>query len=280
MTAVRRTSKDRAGGALGYRGLFLFVLAVPFAVATFNALRSGQTMGMVFFGLGLALMLASAQATRKGLQAEKAYDDRPIAQPPSLPMKGFGGLAAAGAVGLTAWLATGLDIVAAAALAVAALVGHTLAYGLDPRKSKGEIAGHGFTPDEVAEAVDEALGKIDAIEKSARSIKVREFTARLNSICGIARSVVTNIEKDPGDLRRARRFLNIYLDSARQVTEKYAKTHKDLDDAELEHNFRDLLVNMENAFEEQRDRLLRNDKLDLDVEIEVLSDQLRREGII
>ena len=47
----------------------------------------------------------------------------------------------------------------------------------------------------------------------------------------------------------------------------------------METNFRKVLVTIEEVFEQQRKRLLENDVMDLDVQIEVLATQLRNEGI-
>lgn len=280
MTAVKRTSKDRRSPRFGFGRFILYALSVPFGIAALASLVGGSPLGLLVNGAAFGLVAVGARLTGQGIAAQQVYDARTIASPPRLPMKLFGALAVSAGAGVGAWYSGSYGPFAALGFFGAALVGHVLFFGPDPRKAKGEVGGHGFTPAEVAAAVDEARAKIEAIKKTGRRIKVREFTARLNRICDIAGSIVTNIEQDPGDLRRARKFLNIYLDSARQVTEKYAKTHENIDDAKLEHNFRDLLVNMENAFEDHRERLLRNDKLDLDVEMEVLSDQLRREGII
>ena len=88
------------------------------------------------------------------------------------------------------------------------------------------------------------------------------------------------IEKDPRDIRRARKFLKVYLEGAEQVTERFAALEKEPLSPEIEHRFRTLLVDMENVFAEQHQKLLENDILDLDVQIEVLTARLRREGVI
>ncbi len=62
----------------------------------------------------------------------------------------------------------------------------------------------------------------------------------------------------------------MYLDGARSVTEGYAKTHKKGASEELEANFRNVLVTIEDVFAEQQAKLLQNNELDLDVQIEVL----------
>ena len=48
----------------------------------------------------------------------------------------------------------------------------------------------------------------------------------------------------------------------------------------LEDNFRRVLATIEEVFAEQRQKLLEADVTDLDVQIEVLTTQLKREGVV
>jgi hypothetical protein len=48
----------------------------------------------------------------------------------------------------------------------------------------------------------------------------------------------------------------------------------------LEQNFKTALDTIESAFQEQRQKLLEEDMFDLDVKIEVLTTQLKHDGIM
>ena len=301
MTAVRRNDEEPRKRVSKARVWIIYALAVPLALASLVALFNGSMTALVNIA-AFGLVVLAARLTSKGIEDEAAnkvlgarlasqgiddkaaYISRRLARVPREPKKEGAAVAMATAAGLVAAFSAGQDLFLSLWSAAATFIGYLFVFALGPIKPKGEpsgpLGGHGFTAEEVIEAVEEARIKIAALETSARRIGVREFRARLGRICDIARRVVANIEEDPGDLRKARKFLNLYLNSAGQVTEKYAKTHEKTDDAELEHKFRTLLVNMENAFEDQYEKLLRDDKFDLDVEIEVLSDQLKREGIV
>ena len=87
------------------------------------------------------------------------------------------------------------------------------------------------------------------------------------------------IEEDPRDLRRARKFLNVYLDSAKTVTENYAATSAKAHSPEMEAKFRAVLDDLKKTCEEQYAKLLENDTLDLDAQIEVLKVRLTKEGL-
>jgi 5-bromo-4-chloroindolyl phosphate hydrolysis protein len=125
----------------------------------------------------------------------------------------------------------------------------------------------------------QAYGRLRGIETAATNIAVPEFGERLSRIIDIGRNILKEIERDPTDAPRARRFLNIYLDSAERVTTEYARAHRQVRSQPLEHNFRQLLIDMETTFNDQHKKLIENDLTSLDVEIEVLNARLKREGV-
>jgi len=125
----------------------------------------------------------------------------------------------------------------------------------------------------------QAYGRLQGIEAAARAIAVSEFVERLRRITGIGKEILAEIERDPRDASRARRFLNLYLDSAERVTGEYARTHRQVRNRPLENNFRQLLIDMEQTFQAQHRKLLENDMMNLDAEIEVLNARLKHEGV-
>ena len=72
------------------------------------------------------------------------------------------------------------------------------------------------------------------------------------------------------------------MEGVQQVSRGYARTHvlADARGHELEQNFRNVLITIEDVFVEQEKRLVESDLMDLDVQIEVLAKQLKQEGIL
>ena len=197
------------------------------------------------------------------------------------PLKTLGGGVIALATGVTAYLGANQSLVMAIAFGLAALLGCYLNYGFDPMAAKRFTDRDGVDiTDRVLEALTQAERSIAAIEQSTRDIRNAELNSRLRRIVGLARQILKLLEEDPRDLRRARKFLNVYLDGAQQVTEGYAKTHARATAPELEDNFRRVLATIEEVFAEQQQKLLETDVSDLDVQIEVLTTQLKREGVV
>jgi len=262
------------------KGFLLFLLPVPVLLAALIALGRGSIGGLLGNAAGYALFLAGALLLRYGLLSEGEYARRRVAKAP-LPLKTLGGGMIALATGVTAWLGAHYPPVMAGAFGLAALLGCYLNYGFDPRTAKRFTDHDGVdTTDRVLEAFALAETGITAIEQATRDIRNTELNQRLRRITRLARDILKLLEEDPRDLRRARKFLNVYLDGAKQVIEDYARTHGRVSAPELEDNFRRVLITIEEVFTEQQQKLLETDVTDLDVQIEVLTTQLKREGVI
>ncbi len=262
------------------KGVLMFLLPLPVLFAAIASLASGNLSELLGNAAGYGLFLAGALMLRRGLLTEAEYDRRRVAKAP-YPLKTLGGGLIALATGITAGLGAGHHPAIAGAFGLAALLGCYLTYGFDPRVAKRFTDRDGVdTTDRVLEALVQAENSIAAIEQTTREIRNAELNGRLRRIVAQARKILTLLEEDPRDLRRARKFLNVYLDGARQVTEGYAKTHARVATPELEDNFRRVLITIEEVFEEQQQKLLESDLTDLDVQIEVLTTQLKREGVI
>jgi len=195
-------------------------------------------------------------------------------------MIGSGLLSAA--VFVVAWLGIkGDDYSLIVSLLFAGLVflGCWLYYEFDPTLDDSNIVAVGITTEELIELLDEAEGRISAIETAGQKINNTEFRDRLRRIVREARAILVTIEEDPVDARRARKFLKVYLEGAQQVTEGYVRMHRHGDTPVLEDNFRRVLTTIETVISEQQEKLQENDVTDLDVKIEVLQMQLENEGV-
>jgi 5-bromo-4-chloroindolyl phosphate hydrolysis protein len=262
------------------KGVLMFLLPLPVLFAAIAALSGGNLSGLLGNAAGYGLFLAGALLLRRGLLSEAEYARRRVAKAP-WPLKTLGSGIIALATGVTAWLGAGQNPLIAVAFGLAALLGCYLTYGFDPRAAKRFTDRDGVdTTDRVLEALTQAEQGIAAIEQATRDIRNAELNNRLRRIAALARQILKLLEEDPRDLRRARKFLNVYLDGAKQVTEGYAKTHGRVSAPELEDNFRRVLATIEEVFQEQQQKLLETDVTDLDVRIEVLTTQLKREGVI
>jgi 5-bromo-4-chloroindolyl phosphate hydrolysis protein len=280
--AERNAATRRSLGATG-AAIILYLLPLPLlGKAFYELVLRGRFSGFVLSLALFALFILGAELARRGIARSWEFRQRKIAQAGGAPLKTMGAGVIGLATGLTAFLAADQSLPASIAIGLGSLLGFFLTYGLDPRGAKGLAADAGITIEEVQTALEEARGRIGAIENAAKRFagaKAYEMRQKIRDVVAAAGKVLHLIEEDPRDLRRARKFLNVYLDSAKTVTENYAAISNKTHAPEMETKYASVLDDMKKTCEEQYAKLLENDTLDLDAQIEVLKTRLTREGL-
>ncbi|MGB3223057.1 MAG: 5-bromo-4-chloroindolyl phosphate hydrolysis family protein [Desulforhopalus sp.] len=292
MDGLEKQAREKVEAVQGYRqrrreaaalkprkARLLWLLPLPLIPAMVIALAGGHFTAFVSNACTYGLFLAGAMLARQGFHQEVKLRQQRFQNTPRWPFKTMAGLTVALATGLTAWAGAGHNIAISLGFGGGAFIAFALLYGLDPRKAPVKVKDYAGNARPVAEALQQAEQQILDIEQAAGRINQPEMNQRLKRIVTLARDILTEIARDPRDFRRARKFLNIYLDGAQRVVTGYAETHNTLRNLALEDNFRRVLVTIEEVFGQQHQRLLENDLRDLDVDIEVLENQLKREGL-
>lgn len=290
MTARRfggQYSPDGAQGPLAGRratrvnlaARLMYLAPIPLLIAGLLEVFAGDAAGMaVELGAG-AILMTGAVLLNQGLQAQAAYDARSIARAPAIPRKIFAAAATGVGVFLAAGFSTGSGVLSGAIFGAAAVAAQILAFGLDPMRSKGAAGAADYDSERAAKAIDNAEATIAEILAAARQLRDRRLEARVETMTGAVREVIRQIEADPADLPRARRFLGVYLIGARDATRQFAELHARRPDAAAQAEYEALLDDLESSFRQHRDDLLKDDKTALDIEIEVLRERLQREGV-
>jgi len=261
--------RTKAGGRVN----FLFIAPLPLAVRAFFLDPAGLAMTLGAFGL----LILAAWLTREGILAQEAYDARKIARRPAIPRKIFASLLTGAGLALAAFADGGL--VSAAIFAVLGAVLHSFAFGLDPLKDKGMEGVDTFQTDRVARAVGEAEKYLAGMKEAIARARDRELEARVERFQSTARAMFRTIEDDPRDLTASRKYLTVYLMGARDATAKFADIYARSRNAEARDDYVQLLDDLEANFTGKTQKLLIDDRSDLNVEIEVLRDRLAREGV-
>ncbi|MGB5707398.1 MAG: 5-bromo-4-chloroindolyl phosphate hydrolysis family protein [Arenicellales bacterium] len=265
----------------GFGPFLLYILPLPLLLVIISALISGRFFRLIFAVSALGLIWIAAWFLQQGAKFEWEARRRKWARPTRVPWRFSAAVFAAAGALIVGSLIIGHNLLVGLLIAIGAFAGVIMAYGFDPQYDKNQdVSRFGVTTEEIIEALEEAENNLGQIESSAADISNSELKIRLRRIVDKTRGVLSLIEEDPKDLRRARKFLKVYLTGANNVTRQYARTHKQQDNQVLEQNFRNVLESIETVIEEQHGKLLENDVLDLDVKIEVLEAQLKHEGII
>lgn len=273
--------RERLSKSPGVGPILLAILPLPLLLVIVQSLVSANVIKLLAAVVSLALFWFSVWLLRIAHVLEWESQKRKWNRASRFPHRYTASLAVALGVGLVSWIILQHSIIFAVITGFLACFGVILRYGKDPQYDhQNDTKLVGVTTEELVEILDEAEANIQSIEKSAKSIGNTELKSRLRKICKKTREILAIIEEDPKDLRRARKFLKVYLQSAQKVASQYAgKPHLNTR-IELETNFRNVLQTIESVIDEQKDKLLENDILDLDVKIEVLQAQLKHEGVI
>jgi 5-bromo-4-chloroindolyl phosphate hydrolysis protein len=190
--------------------------------------------------------------------------------------------AAGGGGFLVFYLALGLGLPASLVLAAGAGVGAWIA--ASGASFRGvTIQG---TPELDADAIQQMLlegqKKTDDIAKAAKKVKDAEFVTGVSSIVATSHQILEYLAKNPARVKRARKFLSYYLDTTLFIVDGYAEVESS-NDSEIvasRDKMKGILSTIQQAFDKQLAVLLRNDVMDMDVEIEVLKSTLKSEGLI
>ncbi len=271
--------KGRRAKAVSLRALLLFVLPTPLLFAAYADLSAGDALGMGADLAAHAAFILGAWLLQGGLEAERAYQARTSAKPPAFPRKTAAACFAGIGVGIATFFGWGLGLLETGVFTALAIGAHLSAFGFDPMKAKG-LEG---VSDAEADRVHEALAKAEALiaetQGAADLLRSDEITERIQRLCASARELVRAVEEDPRDLRRARKYLSVYLKGARDAAVKYAAARDLGHRPEITAQFGVLLTDLEASFDEKRRKLLLDDQTDLEVEIEVLRDRLKQDGV-
>lgn len=256
----------------GARSTLFFFAALMFLPAAFTG-----TPRQLLFGLAAtALMLLAAWLTREGLRAHAAFDQRRVARRPAIPRKIFGSVLTGLSLGVGAMMAHD-GVIYPALFAIVGAGLHLAAFGPDPLHDKGAEGIDPFQTDRVARAVDEAEKHLSAMKDAILRATDRQIEARVDRFVAAARGLFRTVEKDPGDLTAARKYLSVYLIGARDATIKFADLYAQNRDPQARADYLALLDDLETTFAERSKSLLADNRTDLDVEIEVLRDRLKLE---
>lgn len=257
----------------GFRVNMLFLLPFVFLFPAFTGPATDLLLYLLAFG---ALELA-AWLTREGQIAHAAYDARAVAKRPAIPRKLFASVLTGAGLAL-AGVAGGGGAVAAGIFAVLGAVLHVMAFGPDPLADKG-VEGDPFQTDRVARAVDDAEARLIEMRDAVQRAGLPRLTRRVDAFGGTVRQMLRAVEDDPRDLTGARRFVGVYLVAARDATVQFADLYAKSGDEAARKDYEALLDDLEGSFRQKTETMLDNDKVNLDVEIEVLRDRLAREGV-
>ena len=121
------------------------------------------------------------------------------------------------------------------------------------------------------------------IEEARRKIPDAELSLQLGKMQQVAGNMLHYLEKNPQKLPLAQRFIDYYQDRAVLLVKKYQELEStELKTAQVEEmkaRMKEALSGLDEAYEEQFERLLSDQFIDLDAELKVMQQTMDAEGI-
>ncbi|MCX7677966.1 MAG: 5-bromo-4-chloroindolyl phosphate hydrolysis family protein [Spirochaetes bacterium] len=149
---------------------------------------------------------------------------------------------------------------------------------------KSEVANDtGINPREAQRIIDECADKVREIRAMTIRIRNNAVAEEVRGIARAAMNIIDNFRKDPKDIKRARQFINYYLDATVKIVTRYVElSNSSSITPEIEKSLKkveDIMHTVRHTFEKQYEMLLQDDLLDLDTEVEVLKKTMKLEGM-
>ena len=256
------------------KGHFLYIFLPPLFLAIILALLQRDIGAFILNIASFGLFFATAKSNSVGLLNEYEYHTKTLTKAPKTPLKTISMLLLGISTFFTASFAGGEPLIRGAFLAVVSMVGYYLYYGLDPKVDKLDNIGD-ISAQFVIETLAEARAKLSSIETDIGFIKESDLHEKLTLATNKGYEIIDTIEQDPKDLRVARKFLIVYIDGIKKVTQSYTSMEEDEITDETKERLSNLLIDVEERFDKEIERLKRNNQFDLDVHIEVLQKQIK-----
>lgn len=268
-----KPTQDLASVGADWRANILFFAPLPLIFRAFFKEPEGMALNLLAFGV----LILAAWLTRDGVKAHKAYDARRVARRPAIPRKIFGSVLTGIGLFIAGYAAGGPFT--SLIFGFLGVVLHGFAFGPDPMGDKGMEGIDSFQTERVARVVDEAEKHLAAMSDAIVRAGDRKIEDRVAQFQITVRDMFRTVEEDPRDLTAARKYLSVYLLGARDATVKFADLYARTKDKKVRDDYEALLSDLEDNFAARTEKLLLDERSDLDIEIEVLRERLQRDGI-
>jgi len=131
-------------------------------------------------------------------------------------------------------------------------------------------------------AVREGMEKLKSLRNNTRMITDNTVAGKVQDICKTGADIFDYLGKNPGDIPKARQFINYYLDATEKIVNQYVELSARKDKTrEIEDSLKRveaMLDSIKETYSKQLHNLLEDDLLDLNTEISVLEKTMKFEG--
>jgi len=142
-----------------------------------------------------------------------------------------------------------------------------------------KAAGFQFEDIATEKTIRQGIEKLRSIRGMTLKIASNEVAKQIQDICRTGAEIFEYIRKNPGDLKKAKQFINYYLDATEKIVNRYVQLSSAKDkSAEVDASLKkveETLASIDETYKKQLNNLLENDVLDLNTEIKVLETTMK-----
>lgn len=257
-------------------GTLLFIISLKYLGAAFYALGKGESFYFLTSILIFSMILTSFLLLRKGVSLELKYNKSKYAKSSKLPYKTLGAAFLASATFISAYLGS-YGFIASLMLGLSVLAGWYMYYGFDPREDK--IAG--YESDKSAQRIMALLVKanedIASIKEYAKELNSQTIAPLMQEMAEEFERIVKHIEDEPDDYDKARKYLVSYLGELKDMSKTFMKLDAKAKTKEIEDDFMQTLRSSIQKLQQQYEKLMDDDILDLDIKLSVMKKRFKNE---
>ena len=160
---------------------------------------------------------------------------------------------------------------------------YLILFALRPKDVLDIKLGNGITREMLETVLRESEEKIKELEMLAKQMKDEKIKAKIYHIIETVKKIYQNIRRDPEKMKIAKQFLSYYFDTSISIVNKYSQlSMQEVQSPEISKALlkaENMLNSIDIAFDKQLAKLLSNDVMDLDVEIETLEKTFNAEDL-
>lgn len=195
-----------------------------------------------------------------------------------IPYKEIGNGLLSSGVFLSSYLLGGYTLGISVLVGGACYVGYRLLFGTDLEAADLWKGLDSASAQHAVEQITKARLHIAEIKALNEAIPSESLSEKLQTLEVIGDKIIMLFEEDPKNIRRSKRFVDVYLGGAVSVSRKFVELHQRTDNAKLHAQYESFLSDTVRTFDKQYRALLDDDMVDIDVEIEVLKKRMRSEA--
>lgn len=258
------------------RGLVLYLIPIPlvfmlliqlFQLKIPNFLLTGGITGLFYYAahLNWSTFRDFAEKESQG-SIQKAKDNRMLAM-----------IVLGVAVFLCTMFLVRRPFLIAGFLSLLSMVGYYLVYGL---KKQQTVVDFDALPQATRKILEEATEDVERIQALGQQAGEDDAVLRnaVDSVVAQSYKILSLLAKTPEDTGRARRFLSVYLNRIKEILEQYGRLKAHGRDDAFRDKILGVLNETDKAFKQKASNLLDDDVFKLDVQLDVLKDQINKEG--